>query len=399
MPTHVGIGKSNNRSAFKAGEAAATVALEKMGQAMPHFVFLFTTTGYNQEELLQGVRSIIKACPLSGCSAEGIITSDGSDEGSHAVSVTAIWSDTISFQPILVEGVSRNIESVAMRLFQKCTEGMADARLLMLLPDGLTTNCTHLLSALDAVGFPSTVSVVGGAAGDMLQFNRTYQYHQGGVYSDSLSAVLIGGKCTAEIEVSHGCTPVGIAHKITQSNGGNVQQMDNRPIWDIFKQYLGKTTDNFDAYDLRYLYLGEILPEKNRPEKNSYIIRVPLKLDKEKGSMFFPGDLVQGGHVQLMRQDAQIVEAAALSCAQKIVSRRPGQDPAIVFQFDCAGRGRLLMGEQTTEALVEPLQRAFPGKPPWVGFHSYGEIAPVQNKNLFHNATVVLCSLYEQISP
>ncbi len=393
MPTHVGIGKSNNRLAFKAGEEAAHFALKQMGQGMPHFVLLFATTGYNQEELLAGVKSVIKATPLSGCSAEGIITSDGSDEGSHAVAVTAIQSDTISFRSILVEGVSLNTETVAARLLEACAQGLADARLLMLLPDGLTTRCTHLLSTLDALGFPKTVSVVGGTAGDMLQLNRTYQYHQGGVYSDSVSAVLIGGSCTAEIEVSHGCTPVGIAHKITQSNGGDVQQLDDRPIWDLCKEYLGKTADDLNAYDLRYLYLGEMIPETN-----SYIIRVPLKLDKEKGSLFFPGELTPGGQVQLMSQEEEAVEASALSSAKKILSRRPDQNPFLVFQFDCAGRGRIFMGERTTQALVTPLQRAFGKIPPWIGFHSYGEIAPIQNKNLFHNSTVVLCSLYKQIS-
>ena len=31
---------------------------------------------------------------------------------------------------------------------------------------------------------------------------------------------------------------------------------------------------------------------------------------------------------------------------------------------------------------------------PWIGFHSYGEYGPVEDKNYFHNYTAVVAAVY-----
>ncbi len=32
---------------------------------------------------------------------------------------------------------------------------------------------------------------------------------------------------------------------------------------------------------------------------------------------------------------------------------------------------------------------------PWIGFHTFGEIAPIAGETFYHNFTVALCALYE----
>ncbi len=72
-----------------------------------------------------------------------------------------------------------------------------------------------------------------------------------------------------------------------------------------------------------------------------------------------------------------------------------GHRPAVVFQFDCSGRGALVLREQERNDLVKEL-RALVGGPdtPWIGLYTYGEIGPVGGVNHFHNYTLVLCALY-----
>ncbi|MEQ9319505.1 MAG: FIST C-terminal domain-containing protein, partial [Polyangiaceae bacterium] len=82
----------------------------------------------------------------------------------------------------------------------------------------------------------------------------------------------------------------------------------------------------------------------------------------------------------------------AIEAAQRLVTKR-GR-PALMLQLDCAGRGRLLFDEQTTARIVEPVQQAVGKDVPWLGLHTYGEIAPVGTETLFHNYTGVLCALY-----
>jgi hypothetical protein len=74
-----------------------------------------------------------------------------------------------------------------------------------------------------------------------------------------------------------------------------------------------------------------------------------------------------------------------------------GDEPALVLQFDCAGRGQALFGSRTAEHIVHPLREVLGTKTPWIGFHTYGEIAAIGDETHYHNYTVVLCALYETI--
>ena len=127
-----------------------------------------------------------------------------------------------------------------------------------------------------------------------------------------------------------------------------------------------------------------------------YIIRTPLRLDQESGSLHFPGGGIETGQViQLTRRDPALISSSAKTCAQDLVARAgPGQ-PTCVFQFDCAGRGRILFGSRSSQKIVHPLQDELGHETPWVGFHTYGEIAPIGDQYHFHNYTVSLCALYE----
>lgn len=126
----------------------------------------------------------------------------------------------------------------------------------------------------------------------------------------------------------------------------------------------------------------------------TYVIRVPLRLDKANGALFFPAELRTGATVFMARRDPIRVLENAVRSAQRIADRRAGQTPLAVLQFDCTGRGRMLFGERTTADLIDPMQRALGKNIPWLGFHTYGEIAPVHGRPQYHNYTVALCALY-----
>ena len=112
--------------------------------------------------------------------------------------------------------------------------------------------------------------------------------------------------------------------------------------------------------------------------------------------MFFPGGLQAGRTVQLMRRDPARMAASALASAGRLRDRANGRTPIAVLQFDCAGRGSMVYGKQTYQRLIGPVQKAFAPDVPWVGFHTYGEIAPISGRTYFHNYSVVLLALYER---
>ncbi len=79
-----------------------------------------------------------------------------------------------------------------------------------------------------------------------------------------------------------------------------------------------------------------------------------------------------------------------------VLMSRDGRAPELVLQFDCAGRGRILWGGCAADEIVAPLRKTLGATTPWIGFHTYGEIAPIGGRPYYHNYTVALCAFYER---
>jgi hypothetical protein len=390
------VGKSSKRSSVEAGREAARKALAGLGSEPPGVVLVFATAGYNQAECIAGIAEITGKTPMAGCSGEGLITQEGADEGTHAVAVMAIGGSSARFDTYRVAGFSKDARGCGLELARQLRVARDQRpQLLLLFPDGLTGNATELLGALHAeLPFPATIA--GGTAGDAMTLQKTYQYFDGEVSSDSVSAVLISGDVVAETVVSHGCEPIGLELSVTRSKGFEVLEIDGRRAWDVFKEYLDEDTKDLTSADVVHLCVGQRLPGGADRRFGSHVMRTPLGLDKDTGALFFPGGLEEGTRIQLMRRDPARIEKSAREAAHSILASQGARAPALVLQFDCAGRGQVIFGNKATEAAVSPMQDALGKQVPWLGFHTYGELAELGGKPYYHNYTVVVCALYER---
>ena len=404
MATKVGVGESKKKDPFEAGTEAAQKALEKAGLHECDFVFLFATAGYEQELMLKGVRSVTGDTPLSGCSGEGIITQSGPAgegmygvngliEGEDVVGVMVFSSDTLSFFNCISHELLEKSRDAGIDIGRKINEANIDNQLaLLMFPDGMTVNSKDFFYGIDSV-IEKPLLFCGGTAGENLHFIETYQYHNDRVVTDSASCVLISGKVGIEVGVNHGCMPIGLGKCITKSVNNNIYEIDNRPAWDFFKEYLLDDMNEFNAEAITYFSLGEKLPEELVDDYDEFIIRVPLN-QNEDGSLYFNTELTPGTMVNIMRRDDKKVSIGAKNMAEKIKKNIGGKQPIAVLQFDCAGRGKRLFGDETKQMGIDVMQDVFDKDVPWLGFYSYGEIAPIANRNYMHNVTVVLLVIY-----
>lgn len=392
MTTRVGVGRSKNRNPVVAGREAASAALEQLGGGRASVAMVFATAGYDQAALLRAIAEAVGETPIVGCSAEGVITQHGSEETSHAVAVTAIASDELVAETFFVPGFTEDAAACGRALVDAIRERDVRGRLLVLFPDGIQGNCTELIQAIEQA-MPYPLPIVGGTAGDLLAFKQTYQYHRGEVASGGVSALLLGGEFVAELGVTHGCDLIGIERVVTRAEGGFVCEIDGRPAWSFFKEYLADDADTLEAVHLSHLLLAERLPA-NVPEFDEFTVRVPVQLDKERGALYFAAGIRSGTRVQLARRNPDKVCVRAVGEAHRLVDKHKGQRPLMVLELDCAGRGAMLFGSETNSRLIDPVQQVFGKDVPWVGLHTYGEIAPVGGRTLFHNYTAVLCALY-----
>lgn len=396
MTTRAHVGLSHLDDSATAGREAATAALSKLPGHRADVALMFATADHQHDALLGAVQAAMPGVTVLGCSGEGVIAHDESVEVFSAVAIMAIASDRIRFDAFLVEQYGTDPRGAGRALGRLVNERRNDARCLCLMPDGLLGNCTDFLDALhDTIG--ASLPVVGGTSADAMTFDRTYQYANGKVVSGGVAALLISGDADIELAVSHGCTPVGLERTVTKAEGGWVKEIDGQPAWSLFKEYLDGDDPDLNADGIVHLCLGRPLPLSQTQQYDPFIIRTPLQVDHPTGALFFPGGGLQEGHViQLTRRDPDRIRQSAQECAARVLATHHGRIPDLVLQFDCAGRGRILFGACAAAEIVAPLRQVLGSATPWIGFHTYGEIAPIDGQPYFHNYSVALCAVYER---
>jgi hypothetical protein len=97
----------------------------------------------------------------------------------------------------------------------------------------------------------------------------------------------------------------------------------------------------------------------------------------------------------MTRRDYGKLASGVERVADDIQAQLGGKPAQMVFQFDCAGRGKLFLREQQKLQLLKALQSRIGTDVPWLGFYTAGEICPVRGHNCFHNYTVVLAAIHE----
>lgn len=400
MTTSAGVGRSDRNTGRVAGGEAASAAIAAAGGSPPALCLVFGTSGYDPHELLAGVRECAPDALIAGCSGEGIIAGSRSEEGDRAVVVLAVHSGALRFDATMIESYSTDSAQAGRSIAAWANAGgVDDALALFVFPDGLTGDCSAMLAALHD-SLPSGLPVVGGAAGDAMLLQKTWQYCRDRVSSGAITAVLMRGRGSFEVSLSHGCTGIGLPRQVTEASGGWLRTIDGRAAWSVLREYLDGEPAGLDGEGISHVSFAEELDDSLPDDYGRFVVRTPLGLEAASGALFLPGGgIVPGTRIRLVRRDPELIRYSARSCAERIAGRHPGERPAFVLQFDCAGRGKSLFGSSAAEEIVHPLQQALGTEVPWAGFHTYGEIGPLGGRSRYHNYTVALCAYYDDVSP
>jgi hypothetical protein len=396
MSIQAGVGMSHHRNPKVASQEATNKALEAAGVDKPDFVFMFASVGYNQQALLKAVREATDGAPLCGCSGEGIIAGGEADESNFSVAVMAIRSDQIRFSHGVVTGLKEDPAKAGRAIAEAIQpEVSSDTLALFLFPDGVTVNFDRLVAGLEGqLNLDHLLPLVGGTAGDNLEFKRTYQYANDQVVSDGVAWALLSGQARIAWAVNHSCVPVGIEHKVTRCEGNVIYEIDDRPAVEVVKDYVTEAGIEDWAGTVLTLPLGFKIPG-HMQDYDEYIIRGMVGgKDDTTGSVTIPTEVSEGTSIWLTRRDYEKLAHGVERAAEEIKTQL-GEEPArLVFQFDCAARGKAILREQQKLQLLKMLRQQVGPEVPWLGFYTFGEIAPVGERNYFHNYTVVLTVIY-----
>ncbi len=395
MSIQAGVGMSYHRNPKVAGQEAARKALKAAGVEKPDFAFMFATVGYNQADLLQAIREATAGASLCGCSGEGVIAGSEADESNFAVAVMAIRANHLRFRSGIVTGLKADPSKAGRTIGEAIqSEVSTDTQALFLFPDGITVNFDRLLAGLEGqLDQDRLLPVVGGTAGDKMAFERTCQYCNDQLACDGMAWALLSGRARIAWAVNHNCVPIGVEWQVTRSEGNVIYEIDGRPALEVLRGYL--TDDGLEDWARSVLTfpLAFQVPGYMR-DYDEYVFRgVVGGRDDRTGSITIPTEVSEGTSVWMTHRDSEKLADGVERAAAEIKAQL-GDNPArLVLQFDCAGRGNIFLREQEKLKLLETLQAEIGLDIPWLGFYTFGEIAPVGEHNCFHNYTLVLMAI------
>jgi hypothetical protein len=398
MATRAGVGMSRHHNPNLAGREAAEQALKKAGIVEPDFVFMFATIGYDQRSLLRAVREATGGVPLTGCSAEGTINGEEADESGFSVVVTTISSDDLQW----TNGIARRLEDDARAVGQQVAQDLlphlsADTIGLFVFPDGLITLTLENFFA----GLEENLSTLqflplwGGGAGNNLDtVGPTYQYCDGEVISGGISYALLSGKAQTAWAISHGLVPIGGERIVTRCQGNVIYEIDDKPAVEVLKEYLPEQALTEERDWMRYaISLALCFRAPSHMKDEEYVVRGVPALRMADGSIIVQTEVSEGTSVWFSSRDKEKMITGLDRMARQIKDQLGGEKPKLIFQFECATRGKMMFREQEKLQFLRQFRRSVAPDVPWAGYYCAGEIGPVEEHNLRHLYTSVVLTL------
>jgi hypothetical protein len=236
----------------------------------------------------------------------------------------------------------------------------------------------------------------GGASGDNLSWKQTYQYCDDTVTSDGAAYTLLSGQAQVAWSISHGCIPIGLERKVTRCEGNVIYEIDGKPVLEMIKEYLADRAlaDNWPQYVVTLALCFKAPGYIEDMEGEEYVVRGMPTVDETTGAVTIQTEVTEGMSVWMSSRDQEKITHGLHQMATRISTQLDHNRPKLVFQFDCAGRGKLVFRDQEKLQNLQNLRRAIGPDAPWLGFYTFGEIGPMGTRNCHHNYTAVITAIY-----
>lgn len=259
---------------------------------------------------------------------------------------------------------------------------------VLMMTGGFGIDATSIVNGIkDGIG--KEIPMYGGVAGDDLQMEKTYAFsHEKTTSNGSVLLVIDTDKIAMSGLATSGWQAIGVEKTITKSEGHVIYEINNERAYDVFTRYFG-LTDRSDSME----YLLSL--QTNYPlqiiRDNDTILRSPLVMDQEAGTITLMGGISQGDKFRFSNSPGFEVIDQTIEEFQGLKNKTPEADALILFS--CKGRHGALgpLIEDEIEGLYNYWQT------PMIGFLSYGEIGNTPNGTCeFHNETCSLVTLKEK---
>lgn len=331
-------------------------------------------SGLDDDVLLIKISQTIKAeianATIIGSSTAGEILEGKIVDESIIISFSVFDSVSLISSSVCGDNSEKLGESIANNIITQTTKAV------IIFADGLKCNGEAILK-----GFSKTskkdIIVSGGMAGDNSKFQRTFVIHDEKIFENGVVAVSLNSKdLLVHNSYNLSWRAIGLPMTITKAQGNRIDEIDNKPIIEVYREYLGdEVVVNLPDSAIEFPLIFN--------KANIEIARSMVSADEN--SITFAGEIPIGTQVRFGVASATLFDEGSKELYE-VNSKVPLES---LFIYSCVGRKSFLDKELESELL--PLA----GLSPVSGFFTYGELYSGYEEYQMLNITTTVLGLSE----
>ena len=325
-------------------------------------VMFFCSSQYDLDLLADEMASLFAGVQVVGCTTAGEMGPTGCRD--HSISGASFPADSFAaasdridhlqqFEPATGQAVA---QEVLQRLESHAPHATADNSFALLLIDGLSVREEPVTQALQNA--LENRPLVGGSAGDGMNFGKTQVYFEGRFHADSAVLVLVTTPLPFQTFKTQHFVPTDQRVVVTQADAAQriVREIDGWPAAQAYARLVGVDAQNLDPMRFAASPVVVVIDGTN-------YVRSIQKVNPDGSLTFFCA--IEEGVVLRVARGVDLVENLEQVFAGIHAAIGP---PQLVLGFDCILRKL----EITQSGLVDRVEAVFlPNKV--TGFNSYGE--------------------------
>ena len=358
------VGYSKIEDAYKAGEEAAKNSLLDENTKV---AFLFNSVGYDQEKLIEGVKSVLKDVDVVGCtSSAGIITPDGYmiDETGTAGILTLGGDDlTVASYGMAKKNSARETgREVALKALENA--GLDYAPDYFFMSASPAEEEEYIKGIQDVIG---RVPCFGGSAADNTVEGKWSIFYNDTIYNDGVVASFIYTSKDVKTVYTGAYNETKDMGIITKLNDTRVlAEIDGEPAVEKYKKWRKLSDEEVTGGNLLVTTITSPLGVKDRLG-NLTAIRHPMNGNDDK-SMNIGANLAVGTTVIRMEATVDELIKSTGNTLKELKKKCP--NPAGYLLIHCGGR-RLGIGDRMDEVYEQLKKEA--GDVPFLVVFTFGE--------------------------
>lgn len=360
-------------------------------------VIIHASLGHDFKELIDGVSQLAPQAKVVAASCCGIVGKEGVSETMKDIAIMAVKGKEFGVSWIN-EIYGRNSFEKAKEMAEDLYRQQPETRFIYFLASGIDIANDRCIEGIESV-FGPDVTIFGATSADNMKGVISYQAAGGNVFNHA--AFLVGfadPSMEVNTQATHGFLPIGEPLVVTRAEGHYIFELNGKPAWTEYTQRLGLPATATCGDSIPIGALAEKLsPPLAREYGNEHILRVVTR--HEGDTMLYATTCKTGTELWLTIRDEPLIFNEMDRMVKEMDRKMGSRKPIAVFHADCLARGRFLFNRVLKEELVSRMQFPFSSHgicPPWLGMYGFGEFARLGGRNMYHNYTTALYTIYRK---